>query len=198
MYGCPEEIWAELAELPGGARRIWRRAFWRAWPRAGGDCRRAAAMAWQAFALEAKGCRATSREINKGGQADLEAGSTREKCGATARVAEAGRGVKGRLGQVLGAITAKVAAGWLVVRKVLEAAGSWQSRGPWAGGFGQENLDTVFAEAVAKGWLKPEQRPWAEALARRDGQALREFFELAAAAADYQAGRDGGGRHGMK
>jgi hypothetical protein len=174
MYGCPEDIWYELAELPGSARRIWRRAFWRAWPQAGGDCRRAAAMAWQAFALEAKGC------------------------GATGAAAGKGRAGEGRMGRALIAITAKIAAGWFFVRKFLGVRGRQPGCGPATRGCHLENLETVFAEAVAKGWLKPEQRPWAEVLAKRDGQALREFVELAAAAAEYQAGWGGGRPQGMR
>ncbi len=183
MYGCPEEIWAELAELPGGAQRIWRRAFWRAWPQAGGDCERAAALAWQAFALEAKGGGADSWLIKQ------------ERTG------------NFRFGKAIGAILAKVTIGWGVVRAVLglrrrrqrvaDGGGATDTakEGQKANGRGrigvcQGDLETVFAEAVARGWLKPEQRPWAEALARRDGQSLQEFCNLAAGAAEYQTRRN--------
>ncbi|MGQ9919843.1 MAG: hypothetical protein ACUVRZ_00780 [Desulfobacca sp.] len=170
MYGCPEETWIELAELPADARRIWRRSFWRAWLRVGGDCRRAAALAWQAFAVEAKGGRAKSGGVPEG----------RERAGL--------------IGQVRALLRDRVRAGWVVVRQMLQRRGRRQVSEPWAKRLGQEDWDTVFAEAVARGWLQPEQRPWAEAMARQDGQYLREFFQFAAAAAAYQAGRDGGRR----
>ena len=176
MYGCPEEVWAEVAELPKEARRLWRRAFWRAWPQAGGDGRRAAALAWQAFALEAKGRGAGSRGPGTG-EAD-----------------------EGRAIEAVGAFLAELKAGLVFFRSWLErrwgkecspgkegprqlAARVPQRRGPELGGGGPGSMEEIFGEAVAKGWLKPEQRPWAEALARRDRQALQEFFELAAAAA---------------
>jgi len=44
-----------------------------------------------------------------------------------------------------------------------------------------EDFERLFAEAVARGWLLPEQKPWAAALVRQNWAALREFLDLAAA-----------------
>lgn len=183
MYGCPKEIVAELAELPVGARRLWRRAFWQAWPEAGGDCQRAVALAWQAFALEAKGL----REFRLEGQ---------------------NRGWRGTIGAFFGGLWPELTGFWVFLRTVLgfrrgkkrnlvcrdqgQVATQRQERkGQGSAGVDPENMEMIFTEAVAKGWLKPEQRPWAEALARRDWLALKEFFDLAAAASVFQSGWDG-------
>lgn len=183
MYSCPKEVWAEVAELPKDARRLWRRAFWRAWPKAAGDGRRAAALAWQAFALEAKGGGAALRSPGK-------------------RDAD-----ERQINKAVSALLAKFRAILVLFRSFLglprgrESSPMEDTQQPFRPGykgrgselerFGQRNLEEVFAEAVAQGWLKPEQRPWAEALARRDGQALQEFFKLAATAAKDEVAWDG-------
>jgi hypothetical protein len=157
------EIREELRELPGGARARWWRAFWQVWPEVPGDYQRATTLAWEAFAREARSKRG------------LETGP------------EGGRHRQWRRGRIFWGF---LRFGWSVCLEMVRSWGRRQQpvraavKGCSPGDDGlpgaRERLETVFAEAVAKGWLKPEQRPWAEALARRDWGALQEFLALAA------------------
>jgi|GEM_PF-4405286 len=174
------EIRRELADLPRPVQEKWWRWFWQAWPEAEGDWQRAAAQAWEAFTREAKGKAATpGREGGAEPPGGAGGGRLRRLWGKIKGLYEMrredGSGCRQNRGSQVG--TATITGSRLEEREV----------GGRGQGAGERDFEAIFAEAVAHGWLKPEQRLWAEALVRQDWSALREFLDLAAALPGGQA-----------
>lgn len=178
MQDLPEDMRMEVEELPGGIQKFWWQAFWRAWLEVGGDVRRAGAKAWQRFARMAKG----GGRRWSGDRGGMSRKARRDFCQRVrlmlAQLAEDDAG-EGKVGREVaaGCGVQPLASGPVEAEEVLDC-------------YTGEMAERLFEEAVARGWLKPEQRLWVEVYARRDWEGLRSFLGLAAAAVSIS--REGG------